>query len=275
MIRLRLQPCFTWRSIGHLFSKTAEELDVYPDRVALVEQQREADPTLINIALALRAGIHTGDRLYGEPLSTALAVHLLREYSDRRVRLPLAHGELSREKLIRAIEYIQDQLSTDLTVAAIARSVNMSPDHFARLFKKSTGRSPYRYVIEARARKARDLLASGKLSIIEIAQSLGFADQSHLTRQIKDAFGTTPKKLLEGLYPDQDSSKEQRESPRALPVQQANLGNGYRSIQFRPAAARMLFQTVPREGEERCPVRRVFDMPVRRHLVLIETVAAW
>jgi AraC family transcriptional regulator len=108
-----------------------------------------------------------------------------------------AHGGLSREKLIRAIEYIQEQMTTDLTVAAIAQSVNMSPDHFARLFKQSTGRSPYRYVIEARARKGRDLLASGKFSIVEIAHNLGFADQNHLTRQVKEVFGITPKMLLE------------------------------------------------------------------------------
>jgi hypothetical protein len=41
------------------------------------------DPTLRHIALALRAGVQSGDaldRMYGEALSTALAVHLLREY---------------------------------------------------------------------------------------------------------------------------------------------------------------------------------------------------
>jgi AraC family transcriptional regulator len=181
-------------------SQTAEALEVYPDRVELVEHQRPTDPALWHIALALRAGVQVGgadDRMYGESLSTALAVHLLREYSGRPVRMQRAHGGLSREKLIRATEYIQDQLNTDLTVGAIAQSVNMSLDHFARLFKQSTGRSPYRYVVEARAKKARNLLASGKFSIIEIAHNLGFADQSHLTRQVKEVFGTTPKMLLE------------------------------------------------------------------------------
>jgi AraC family transcriptional regulator len=61
-------------------------------------------------------------------------------------------GGLSREKLNRAIEYIQDQLGTDLTVSGIARTVYMSPYHFTRLFKQSTGQSPYRYVIHARVK---------------------------------------------------------------------------------------------------------------------------
>jgi AraC-like DNA-binding protein len=104
---------------------------------------------------------------------------------------------LSREKLRRAIAYIHDQIQTPLTVSAIAREVGMSPHHFTLLFKQSTGQSPYQYVIEARTRKARELLASRKYSISEIAHQVGFADQSHLTRHIKRLFGITPKVLAE------------------------------------------------------------------------------
>jgi AraC family transcriptional regulator len=199
-------------------SKTAEALEVYPDRVELVEQQCDTDPALLHIAMALRAGAQAeraGDRMYGEALSTALAVHLLREYGGRSVALQHAHRGLSREKLIRAVEYIQDQLRTDLTVSEIARAVHISPHHFTLLFKQSTGQSPYRYVIEARARKAKELLASGKFSISEIAHQVGFADQSHLTRHLKHLFGITPKRLLERRYLEEDSSKEPEESPRA------------------------------------------------------------
>lgn len=58
-------------------SQTAEALEVYPDRVELVEQQRSTDPALVHIALALRAGVQAwraGDTMFGESLSTALAI---------------------------------------------------------------------------------------------------------------------------------------------------------------------------------------------------------
>jgi AraC family transcriptional regulator len=100
--------------------------------------------------MALRAGIQTGaafDRMYGEALSTALAVHLLREYGAAMLRPKRQYGGLSRERLVRAAEYIQDQLDTDLTVAGIAQAVYMSPYHFTRLFKESIGQSPYQYVV--------------------------------------------------------------------------------------------------------------------------------
>lgn len=183
------------------FKQTAAALEVDPDRVELVGQQGRIDPTLRHIGMALRDGLRGGrggDAMYGEALSTALAVHLLREYGGIAVRPERAHAGLSREKLMCAIEYIQNELDKDLKVSAIANAVHMSPFHFTRLFKRSTGQTPYRFVIRARANKAKELLTSGKFSIIEIAHRLGFADQSHLTRHLKRIFGVTPKLLLEG-----------------------------------------------------------------------------
>jgi AraC family transcriptional regulator len=72
---LALNPAF--------MSGVAEALELDSDCIELVEQRRGTDPTLHHVALALRAGIQSGDaldRMFGEALSTVLAVHLLREY---------------------------------------------------------------------------------------------------------------------------------------------------------------------------------------------------
>jgi AraC family transcriptional regulator len=190
-IRLGLDPIFV--------SRIAEGMELDSDRIELVEQRRETDLALRHIALALRAGVQTGDagdRMYAEALSTALAVHLLREYGATRPKLKRRYGGLPGEKLVRAVEYIQDQLDTDLTVSGIAQAVCMSPYHFMRLFKESTGQSPHQYVIQARVRKAKELLATGKLTISEAAYHVGFVDQSHLTRHFKSVFGMPPKTFL-------------------------------------------------------------------------------
>src|SRR3979409_1878484 len=134
--------------------------------------------------------------MYAEALSTALAVRLLREYGAGRPKLKRRYGGLQRKKLVRAVEYIQDQVDTNLTVSGIAQAVCMSPYHFMRLFKESTGQSPHQYVIEARVRKAKALLATGKLTIREAALYVGFADQSHLTRHFKRVFGIPPGTFL-------------------------------------------------------------------------------
>jgi len=191
-ILLALNPIFV--------SRVAEGLEFDADRIELTEQRGITDPTFCHIALALRAGIQTGDaldRMYGEALSTALAVHLLREYGAAALGPKRQYGGLPRAKLVRAVEYIQDQLDTDLTVSGIAQAVGISPYYFTRLFKESTGQSPHQYVIEARVRKAKELLISGKFSIGEAAFRVGFVDQSHLTRHFKRVFGLPPKRLIE------------------------------------------------------------------------------
>jgi AraC family transcriptional regulator len=102
---------------------------------------------------------------------------------------------------VRAVEYIQDQLDADLTVSGIAQAVSMSRCWFTRLFKESTGQTPHQYVVEARVRKAKELLTTGKFTISEAAHHVGFVDQSHLTRHFKRVFGLPPKRLLSRRRP--------------------------------------------------------------------------
>ena len=185
-------------------SRVAEGLELDADRIELIEKRRSTDPTLHHIAMALRAGVQTGaalDRMYGEALSTALAVHLLREYGAAVLGPKRQYGGLTREKLVRAVEYIQDQLDADLTVSGIAQAVGMSPYYFTRLFKESTGQPPHQYVVEARVRKAKELLTTGQFTISEAAHQVGFVDQSHLTRHFKRVFGLPPKRLLSRRRP--------------------------------------------------------------------------
>src|SRR6202012_1691926 len=94
-------------------NRTAGERELDADRRDLVEKLRSTDPTIHHIAMALRAGVRTGaasEPMYGEALSTALAVHLLREYGTSALGPKRHSGGLPREKLVRAVEYIQDQL---------------------------------------------------------------------------------------------------------------------------------------------------------------------
>ena len=194
---LALDPAFV--------SRTAVGLELHSDHIELVEQHGGTDPTLHHIAMALQTGIQTGDavdQMYGEALSTALTVHLLRKYGATVPEPKSRYGRLPREKLLRAVEYIRDQLDTDLTISEIAQAVYMSPYHFTRLFKESTGQSPHQYVVEARVRKAKELLTTGKFTISEAAYHVGFVDQSHLTRHFKRVFGLPPKRLLSRRRPE-------------------------------------------------------------------------
>src|SRR5258708_458 len=82
---------FLYLALNPVFvSRVAEGLELDADRIELIEKRRSTDPTLHHIGMALRAGIHTGDaldRVNGEALSTALAVHLQCEYRSE-VQVP-------------------------------------------------------------------------------------------------------------------------------------------------------------------------------------------
>jgi AraC family transcriptional regulator len=188
LIFLALDPGFVTR--------TAENLGLQSDRLELVAQRRPYDPTLLHLALALREGVRNQaatDPMYGEALSTALTLHLLREYTTAKPKLEQSGRKLTRQMLLRSVEYIQDHLGEELTVSSIAEAVSTSPYYFTRLFKEATGKSPHQFIIEARVSKARHLLEKGGISISEAAYEAGFFDQSHLTRHFKRTFSLPPK----------------------------------------------------------------------------------
>jgi AraC-like DNA-binding protein len=129
--------------------------------------------------------------------SGALAAHLLHRY-NAFAPVPGTHGAtrftggLSPTDLSRVLALIHDQLDVNLSLAEMAQTVNVSPFHFSRLFRQSTGLAPHQYVIAQRVEAARSLLMRGELSAGQIAGHVGFASQSHLNRHFKRIYGVPP-----------------------------------------------------------------------------------
>jgi AraC family transcriptional regulator len=171
-----------------------------PDRFELTHHFGKRDPLIAHLGLALFADLtapEVGSRLFAESAAQLLAVHLLRHYATVPHPVREYSRGLSRPTLRRVLEYIQAQLDTDLSLTAMATTAGMSPYHFARLFKQSTGQSPHQYVIARRIVQAKHLLATTELPIATIAYQVGFASQSHLTRHFRQRTGVTPKTYRE------------------------------------------------------------------------------
>ncbi len=167
--------------------------------VEIVENWTANDPLIRQLGLTLRSLLQRGEleRLYVESMANFLAVHLLKHYSDSHKSLQKWQGGLSKHKLSLVIEYIHDYLDQDLSLVNLAALVQMSPHHFARLFKQSTGFTPHQYVIRCRVERAKRLLLQGELTIAAVAYTVGFAHQSHLNHHFKRQLWVTPKTLLE------------------------------------------------------------------------------
>jgi AraC family transcriptional regulator len=94
--------------------------------------------------------------------------------------------------LRRVIEYIQNNITADLSLAELAAVAGVSPSHFQLLFKQSVGLPVHRYIIHRRVDRAIALLRVGTLSVSELALEAGFANQSHLARCMRRVAGMTP-----------------------------------------------------------------------------------
>ncbi len=154
------------------------------------------DPLIRQIGLALLNEIGSeapAGRLYVDSLANTLAVHLLRHYSTVGDKIQPVFGGLARHKLRRATEFIAENLESNLTLAEIAETVDLSPYHFARAFKQATGRTPHQYLMEKRIERAKQLLAKTELPIVEVALSVGFKNQSHFTTIFRKLTAMTPK----------------------------------------------------------------------------------
>ena len=93
----------------------------------------------------------------------------------------------------RVTEYIEQNLEKELRLAELAALVYMSPYHFARLFKCSTGVPPHQFVVRRRIARASAFLAAPELSITQIARLVGFRTPSHFTTVFRRVQGVTPK----------------------------------------------------------------------------------
>jgi transcriptional regulator GlxA family with amidase domain len=125
--------------------------------------------------------------------------YLVRRYSTAaEASHPLSEG-LPAIRLRTVLDHIHTHLEDSLTVIELAGMVSMSPQHFANLFRQSTGLAPHRYVLGRRIERAQHLLSTTNLSLSEITLESGFASQSHFTDVFRKMLGTTPRRYRSGF----------------------------------------------------------------------------
>lgn len=107
-----------------------------------------------------------------------------------RIPLPAAPGR-EPQAVARAKELLNSQLADPPSLEELAAAVDLSPFHFVRVFRRATGLPPHAWLRQRRLEQARALLKSG-CAPLAVAMQLGFADQSHLTRQFKQNYGVGP-----------------------------------------------------------------------------------
>ena len=152
------------------------------------------DPFLISAIQSLESELRRPGQLgtlYADSISNVMGLHLLRE--GARLLLPARRSLLSRERLSRVIERIEDSIEHGISLQALADEAGLSRTYFAAAFRDATGYSPHRYLTRRRIARAREQLRHTDLDLAEIALRCGFSSQAHFTEYFRRETGTTPR----------------------------------------------------------------------------------
>ena len=146
--------------------------------------------TAIDMMLTMIASQH------GPELASAVAESILhspiRHHSEnQRMSLPARIGA-RHPKLVSIIEKMEENLEEPLSPSLLAKQAGLSTRQLERLFRRYLDRSPKRYYLELRLKKARSLLLQTDMSVINVALACGFSSPSHFSKCYRAYYGRTP-----------------------------------------------------------------------------------
>lgn len=158
----------------------------------------ELGTTVIDTENVYKAALHLHDSLLNSQQLINMqekTLYLFEQFTSFPIR-QMFEKENARGmpgKMKAMIEFMRNNLDSDINLADLAAMADCTVFHVIRLFKKRLGMSPHAYLVQLRLEKAKQLLDANN-SIADTAFLSGFSDQSHLTRNFKKRYGIPPGK---------------------------------------------------------------------------------
>ena len=152
------------------------------------------DKTVWHLGSALLPALerpHEVSTLYAQQVMLAINTYFAQTFGGLRAAREMA-GMLAPWQFRRATEAMTSLSDDDLSLKELAAHCGLSVSYFVRAFKATTGDSPHQWILRHRIECSKAMLSHGDATLIEIAASCGFADQSHFTRMFKSFVGVTP-----------------------------------------------------------------------------------
>jgi len=106
-------------------------------------------------------------------------------------------NEIQDSRVRTVVALIQDGCERPFTLTHFAEAVNLTPEHFCRIFTRQMGIAPLKYLKLFRLQSARQLLEDSHLTVKQIMFSVGFSDESHFVRDFENQFGLSPVRYRE------------------------------------------------------------------------------
>ena len=137
------------------------------------------------------AGFPSG-RLFLDSIEQAIAAALVDAFAGQSRSLRPLRGGLSPTRLRTVKELVHARLEDELTLTEMAQAAELSPSHFSRMFRKSTGETPHQFVLRKRIERAQEMLRAPEVRVLDVAVACGFKTQQHFARVFRHVCGTSP-----------------------------------------------------------------------------------
>lgn len=174
------------------FEEDFPDIELSPN-IYVIDQNRytaaggTASTDLLLKLIARRHGAELANMVADQMIHTQIRT----DKDEQRLSIPTRIG-VRHPKLSTVIQMMEDNIEEPISPALLASDVGMSTRQLERLFRRYLNRSPKRYYMELRLKKARNLLLQTDMSVINVALACGFASPSHFSKCYRALYRTTP-----------------------------------------------------------------------------------
>src|SRR5262249_5640215 len=113
-------------------------------------------------------------------------------YAGRSHSAPPFRGGLGPARLRTIRELVHAKIGDELTLNEMAESVEFSPAHFSRMFRKSTGETPHQFVLRNRIQRAKEMLREPEPRVLDVAVACGFKNPATLCASVPSRVWNQP-----------------------------------------------------------------------------------
>ncbi|MET3649852.1 helix-turn-helix transcriptional regulator [Phyllobacterium ifriqiyense] len=150
------------------------------------------DEFLWQLGMKLDAQSSTVDppRAFLESVMATMAMHLASTAGFSQH--PVQARALSRSALRRTKEFVDANLSANISLSSLAALTGLSIYHFSRQFSREVGVGVGRYIQQRKMQRAAQLLVDRQLSIADVGEAVGYSDPSSFSRAFRSVYGVPP-----------------------------------------------------------------------------------